>query len=153
MLNEAEQIGLIYDPALLSGRMCQEQSAKQMTSEESSQSSSGSQSQTLPMFLCLTRGSRKPDASTLIWETDPLALHTEYTTASFGESPREESVSVLSAILEDSAPLKYYLSEKAIEGILRRSKEKGKGLPEELETALKKQLAYWKSNEKSNNNS
>ena len=58
---------------------------------------------------------------------------------SFGESPREENVSRLSQILEDSAPPKYCLSEKACAGILRRAEKRGKELPKELKEALLRQ--------------
>ena len=56
-----------------------------------------------------------------------------------GVSPREDLVSSLSQILEDSPPRKYYLSRKACLGILRRARERGKPLPPQLETALKAQ--------------
>jgi hypothetical protein len=36
-------------------------------------------------------------------------------------------------------PEKYYLSAKACQGILRRAKERGKELPEELRIALERQ--------------
>ena len=56
-----------------------------------------------------------------------------------GAYPREECVSTLSQILMADVPQKYYLSQKAAQGILRRASERGKKLPEVLETALKKQ--------------
>ena len=60
-------------------------------------------------------------------------------TLNTGVLPREERVSSLSLILEDSPPRKYYLSRKACLGILRRARERGKPLPPELEEALKAQ--------------
>ena len=60
-------------------------------------------------------------------------------TLNTGVSPREEHVSSLSLILEDSPPRKYYLSRKACLGILRRARERGKPLPPQLESALKAQ--------------
>lgn len=85
------------------------------------------------------------------WEDG--ALLGEYTMPSFGEQPstlmtecgfgeRHNGVSVshLSQILQDSAHQRYYLSAKACAGILRRSKEKGKELPEILRTALENQM-------------
>ena len=53
--------------------------------------------------------------------------------------PNEERESTLSQILMADVPQKYYLSQKACLGILRRASERGKKLPEVLETALKKQ--------------
>ena len=57
-----------------------------------------------------------------------------------GPAPlKEEDVYSLSQILQDSPPPKYYLSKAACLGILRRAKERGKGLPPQLELALKAQ--------------
>jgi len=64
----------------------------------------------------------------------------EFTMHSFGESPREENVSRLSQILEDSAPQKYCLSERACAGILNRAAKRGKQLPEILKQALENQV-------------
>ena len=77
------------------------------------------------------------------WEIGGQLLG-EYTTRSFGEYPREENVSHLSQILEDTPHPKYYLSEKACAGILRRAKKRGKNIPPELENALKKQCSVFK---------
>ena len=59
---------------------------------------------------------------------------------SFGESPREENASLLSQILQDSAPRKYCLSAKACAGILNRANKRGKELPEILKQALESQI-------------
>ena len=56
-----------------------------------------------------------------------------------GIFPNEERESTLSQILMADVPQKYYLSQKACLGILRRASERGKKLPDVLETALKKQ--------------
>jgi hypothetical protein len=61
---------------------------------------------------------------------------------SFGECPREERESRLSQILQGGQLQKYYLSEKACQGILRRAQSRGKKLPEILEKALIKQSAF-----------
>ena len=60
---------------------------------------------------------------------------------SFGEYPREENVSTLSQILQAGVPEKYYLSQKACLGILRRASVRGKKLPTVLQRALEKQAA------------
>lgn len=58
-----------------------------------------------------------------------------------------EGGSSLSQILQDSPPRKYYLSRTACLGILRRARERGKELPEQLKTALMAQagLTPWDS--------
>lgn len=126
-----------FDQDTWYGKTCQELSVatKEKTSKPSSRKSSKSQSQKLPMCLCLRRGDgQKPDASTMKWEDG--ALLGEYTTLSFGESPKEENVSRLSQILEDLPHPKYSLSARACQGILNRAERRGKELPPELKAAL-----------------
>lgn len=55
--------------------------------------------------------------------------------------PQRAVESTLSQILEDNVPEKYYLSQKACEGILRRAERMGKKLPDVLKTALEQQSA------------
>ena len=61
----------------------------------------------------------------------------EYMTHSFGESPKNVEESHLLQILEDKVPQEYYLSEKAIMGILNRAETRGTPLPEVLDKALR----------------
>ena len=75
------------------------------------------------------------------WETRVLS-HGEDSTLNIGESPRDASECSLSSILEDNVPLKYYLSERACLGILRRSEEKGKPLDDLLKKALLNTIAF-----------
>jgi hypothetical protein len=67
--------------------------------------------------------------------------HGDSLTLNFGEYPREENVSTLSQILQVGVPEKYYLSQKACLGILRRASVRGKKLPTVLQKALEKQAA------------
>ena len=53
-----------------------------------------------------------------------------------GESPSAAAESSLSQILQDSVPPKYYLSQNACRGILRRAAKRGKALPGKLKQAL-----------------
>ena len=129
----------MFDQDTWSGKTSQEHSVqtKGKTSKPSSRKSSKSSSRTAPMCLCLRRDGLSQDASTPTWGGGQLLG--EYTTHSFGESPKEENASLLSQILEDSPHPKYYLSAKACAGILNRANRRGKQLPPELEEALKKQ--------------
>ena len=108
------------------------------TSKGSSRSSSASPSRTLPMFLYLTADDgQSQGASWGTVKTDALFPSVgEYTMHSFGECPKEENASHLSQILEESAPAKYCLSERAAAGIIRRADKRGKELPEILRKAL-----------------
>lgn len=75
------------------------------------------------------------------WEIIPLSLG-EDLTLNFGESPKDASVCSLSSILEDNVPQKYFLSERACEGILRRSERRGKPLDPLLKQALLNTIAF-----------
>ena len=134
--NEAEQLS-IYDLDLWCGRMFPEPSPAEHQKERISGSSSRRSSELKSVVfqsLDLT-----PGAGNLLgefywelispWRGDALTLNT-------GVSPREEKESSLSQILEEHPPRKYYLSRKACLGILRRSAERGKGLPAKLKEAL-----------------
>jgi DNA (cytosine-5)-methyltransferase 1 len=63
------------------------------------------------------------------WLGDNLTLN-------IGEFPNAERESLLSWILEDNVPQKYYLSARACQGILTRASRRGKPLPEVLRQAL-----------------
>lgn len=97
-------------------------------------------SQTL-LFLDLRGGAdgAKPEQSP---ERDG-ALLGDSSTLNIGESPSVESESLLSQILEANAPLKYYLSERACQGILTRASRRGKALPDLLKTALLEMIEWW----------
>ena len=89
-------------------------------------------------FQCL----KVIDGLPLDWCNSPeLKSHGGYWTHNIGESPNEEKEFFLSRILQPvtDVPEKYYLSAKACLGILRRARERGKELPEELRIALERQ--------------
>lgn len=58
-------------------------------------------------------------------------------TLNTGASPREGRACTLSSILQARVLPKYYLTKRACLGILRRSRERGKPLPPQLELALR----------------
>lgn len=128
------------DAAGWSGRMSPERSHQTsgVTSKRSSRKSSASQSQKPPMFLCLTReGGQSQDAS---WEwTAAGQSHTEFSMLNTGAFPKDAVESTLSQILEAQAHPKYYLSEMACLGILRRAEKRGKELPDILKQTLIRQ--------------
>lgn len=129
-----------FDQDTWSGKTYPEPSAaaEAKTSKQSLKKSSGSSKITSPICLMLSKAAgQNQDASTTSWV--PGALLGAYTTRSFGESPREENVSRLSQILEDSPHPKYSLSAKACQGILNRAERRGKKLPKALEMALRQQ--------------
>ena len=69
--------------------------------------------------------------------TTRSALHGGCWLRNTGASPRDAIGSFLSQILQAHPPKKYYLTTAACLGILRRAKERGKPLPQALDTALR----------------
>lgn len=122
-------------PDLSCGKMCREVCPAIRDAILGQSLKASSKSRTKPyLFLCLKSGQVREKS----WEK-LVPLPGEYSTRSFGESPRDAAVCFLSRILEGDVPAKYYLSPKACQGILRRSKERGKELPEPLTAALIRQ--------------
>lgn len=93
-----------------------------------------------PMFLDLRAGSGLTQERS--WVTG-IPSHGERSTLNFGECPKDVVASTLSQILENNVPLKYYLSERACEGVLRRAERRGKPLDEILRKALEQQIERW----------
>ena len=90
------------------------------------------------LFLALRKENGQEQEKS--WEMISVS-HGDALTRSFGESPKEEDVSILSQILMVGVPEKYYLSQKACLGILRRASARGKELPEVLRLALERQAS------------
>ena len=73
------------------------------------------------------------------WLNSGMGSPTECWTLKTSESPNVAVVSLLSDILETGdVPHRYYLSQKACEGVLRRAEKRGKELPPRLKSALEK---------------
>ena len=119
------------------GKMSQEHShlTREKTSEQYSNRSVKSKTN---QYLCLDlQNGRTQEKS---WEMVSQSLG-DSLMLNFGEYPREENVSTLSQILQAGVPEKYYLSQKACLGILRRASVRGKKLPTVLQKALEQQAA------------
>ena len=122
---------------LSSGKMFQEPSqvTREKTSEPFSKRSAKSK-----MNVCQCLNLQNGRVQEKSWETVTQS-HGDSLMLNFGEYPREENVSTLSQILQAGVPEKYYLSQKACLGILRRASVRGKKLPMVLQRALEKQAA------------
>ena len=133
---EAEQVTL-SDLGICCGKMFQEPSPAELPKARTSVSSSkrSSELSAVPfMSLDLTPGHGNLLGESY-WELiSPYAGGAW--TLNTGVSPREEIASSLSQILEDTVPVKYYLSPTACGGIIRRSEKRGKVLPAILKQAL-----------------
>ena len=82
-----------------------------------------------------------------LWQTKDPSLG-DCLMLNIGEYPSVGVESTLSSILQDNVQEKYYLSQKACEGILRRAKSRGKELPPRLKVALEQQIEQAKLNPK-----
>ena len=128
---------------LLSGKTCSEHSAA-TTETTSSASSKSSVSSWQKNFLRLDL--RAGQTQGRFWE-NPVPSHGDSLTLNIGECPNVVVESSLSQILEDNAPEKYYLSQKACVGILHRAQRRGKELPPRLKAALENQAGIQKDME------
>ena len=140
--NEAEQLSL-FGPDTEYGRTSlalspadetpsPEKRGRERTSKSSSSPSSKLKNHTF-MLLDL-----RPGAGNMLgpcWEYDPVWLGS-LGTLNTSECPSDVVESSLSQILLDTVPSKYYSSQTACRGILRRSEERGKELPKKLKAAL-----------------
>jgi hypothetical protein len=71
------------------------------------------------------------------WQNSGMGSHTEFWTLSTLEWPNDAVVCSLSDALETgSVPQRFFLSDTACRGILRRADKRGKELPEALRLAL-----------------
>ncbi|CUQ05650.1 Uncharacterised protein [Roseburia hominis] len=122
---------------LSSGKMSPvpSQATREKTFEPSSKRSAKSK-----MNVCQCLNLQNGRVQEKSWETVTQS-HGDSLMLNFGEYPREENVSTLSQILQAGVPEKYYLSQKACLGILRRASVRGKKLPTVLQRALEKQAA------------
>lgn len=81
----------------------------------------------------------RPGAGNMLgpyWEYDPV-WPGSFGTLNTSECPSDVVVSFLWQILQAIVPSRYCLSNKACRGILRRSEERGKPLPKDLERVLR----------------
>ena len=120
-------------PSPADGTRQQERKDEGRTSGSSSNRSSKLRNHTF-MLLDL-----RPGAGNILgpyWDLDPV-WPGSFGTLNTSECPSDVVVSFLWQILQAIVPSRYCLSNKACRGILRRSEERGKPLPEDLERVLR----------------
>ncbi len=76
------------------------------------------------------------ESSSERWRTQGIAARGECWTRSGSESPNAAAVCSLSDILMQDVPQRFYLSQRAARGILRRCEKRGRTLPMHLTLAL-----------------
>ena len=148
-------------------RSVREQTTKAKTSASSLKKQQGS-SKKMPLYLDLRKKDGTTQESSwgtgILWHGESQMLsggeshsedgvyaclltstdtphQTRCLTVCTGEKPRTPVPTKLQQILEDTVPDKYFLSQKACQGILNRAERRGKTLPETLEKALRLQAA------------
>lgn len=144
-LSEVEK-DQISDHGLWFGKMCQEHSAatEEKISGQCYTKPRRSPAKKAPLFLSLkTVGLQQGASLEWVMGGDDLLSPGVYSMHSFGECPSVDVESHLSQILEACPQEKYYLSEKACLGILRRAEKRGKTLPPMLKQALHEMILYW----------
>ena len=120
-------------------RDCQAHVARSFTSLQESCTSFdplGSCSRMFPDFSVLTTDETLRKSSGFSWSSAGMGFNGVCLTASFSESPSAAAVCSLSDVLESHAPQRFFLSQKAAEGILRRAQKRGRTLPSRLQAAL-----------------
>ena len=141
MKQASGQMGL-FDLDMPCGRTSPEHSLPTRAKTSASFSKNFAKSKTkAPMFLDLRTGSG--NLAGVSWETGIPWLGAS-STLNFGECPNVVEESGLSQILEDNVPQRYYLSERACVGVLRRAERRGKELKPILKLALEQQIERWK---------
>lgn len=132
----------LFDLGMPCGRTSPEHSlpTKAKTSVSSLKSFAKSKTKA-PMFLDLRTGSG--NLAGVSWETGIPWLGAS-SMLNFGECPNVVEESGLWQILEDNVPQRYYLSERACVGVLRRAERRGKELKPILKLALEQQIERWR---------
>ena len=144
---EGEQVSL-FAPDTSAGRMFQARSARERRTARISELSWRKLLDYIApdyQFLDLSAG-----AGNLLGRSEwtiRSALHGGCWLRNTGASPRDAIESFLSQILQVHPPKKYYLTTAACLGILRRAKERGKPLPQALDTALRIQAGLMRLTE------
>ena len=86
---------------------------------------------------CRSTADGRLEPSSGSWSNSGMGSPTEFWTLSLPEYPSDGVASSLSDILETGeVPQRFYLSDRACRGILRRAEKRGKELPEALRSAL-----------------
>jgi len=70
-----------------------------------------------------------------------MAFRGEYLTQNILEHPKDVEESMLSQVLETSAPLKYFLSQSHLKSLIERASVREKPLPVAMEKTFQRQIA------------
>lgn len=120
-------------------KACVENAASSFTSLRESCTSFdplGSSSRMFPDFSVVTTDETLRKSFGFSWSSAGMGFNGVCLTASFSESPSAAAVCSLSDVLESHAPQRFFLSQKAAQGILRRAEKRGRVLPTRLAEAL-----------------
>jgi hypothetical protein len=96
----------------------------------------GLSSKMFPDFSVRTVEETLRKSSAFSWSSAGMGFHGVSSTANISESPNVAVVCLLSEVLEDRVPQRFFLSPQAAKGILRRASKRGRILPPRLQAAL-----------------
>lgn len=103
-------------------------------------SPNGSSSKTSPGYSVVKTG-KISERSFKRWMNSGMVWHGEYWMLNTLEHHSDAEESSLSQVMETEAPLTYFLHIKHLQSLLHRAEAKGRQLPEDLESAIKKQIS------------
>lgn len=114
-------------------------------------SSLSSQNSSLPQSLDGFLSKTFPDSSTQTtekisepcspnWMSSGIAYHGEYWTQNTLEHPNDVAASILSEVLETSAPLRYFLDKEQLESLLNRAEARTTPMPQDLKKSIESQI-------------
>ena len=101
---------------------------------------SGSWSKTCQAFSTATK-EKISKSSYKHWTNSGMAFRGECLTLNTSEHPKDAVVSILSEVLETSAPAKSFLTHQQISSLLHRAKTRKKPFPDNLQKALESQIS------------
>ena len=79
------------------------------------------------------------------WMNSGMAYRGEFLMQNILEHPKDVEESLLSQVLEASAPLRYFLSQNHLKSLIDRASARKKSLPPKMENRIKNQIALLSS--------
>lgn len=126
-----------------SAEVLREQGADYFTNSQASSRSQDLDGYLWKMFpdYLIVKKERISEASSPRWMNSGMAFRGACWTQNFSERPRDGEGSILSEVIEPSAPLKYFLNSSQLRSLLLRDDARNIHMPKDLRRAIELQLA------------
>ena len=92
-----------------------------------------------PDYL-IVKKERILEASSPRWMNSGMAYRGECWTQNFSEHPKDVEESILSQVIEVSAPLKYFLNKEQLQSLINRAEARNTPMPQELREKIELQI-------------